>query len=315
MAVELLPEITPPDYAQIRLERLVAEVDEDGDRAAVADASPRRSARRRRSAKRGRSAETTSSSSTFSAPRTNGRSTTSTVRACGSRVGEEGPLPGFGEQLARACRRAPAPAVTVTLPDGHRAPGSGGNGEDVRDRDQGAAHAQAGDDRRRIGQEGRLGGSRGAAELAAPAARDGVEVVHPAAAEAGAARPAGGALRLRCPEGTAGTRIRGAGPAAGGGGVGLRRGDRRRAAPPPTREHVHDEHCGHEHDNAHDDDHEHAHASRACAMPAPRRDARRGEAAGISRAGGAARASGAGPRRNRPRQQPAGHPGGDSARR
>src|SRR5512143_7393 len=28
MAVEVLPDVTPPDYAQIRLERLVAEVDE-----------------------------------------------------------------------------------------------------------------------------------------------------------------------------------------------------------------------------------------------------------------------------------------------
>jgi trigger factor len=114
MAVELLPEITPPDYAAIRLERLVAEVDEDevdrrlqrfaeavGEETPVSEARP---------------VQTgdvvvvdilgPEDKWPFDAEHCQG------VRIT---VGEEGPLPGFGEHLL-GLSAGDRSSVTITLP-------------------------------------------------------------------------------------------------------------------------------------------------------------------------------------------------------
>ena len=115
MAVEVLPEITPPDYAQIRLERLVAEVD---------DAEIERRLRR--------FAEAVGEETPLHEARPVGENDIVVIdildpqdkwpfdnehcEGVRIRVGRDGPLPGFGEQLLGLSTGARA-AITVTLPD------------------------------------------------------------------------------------------------------------------------------------------------------------------------------------------------------
>jgi trigger factor len=115
MAIEVLPEVTPPDYTQIRLERLMAEVD---------DAEIERRLRRFAEAV----GEETPLGEAHSAceddivvmdilgPEDKWPFDNEHCQGVRVRVGRDGPLPGFGSQLLGLSAGARA-AITVTLPD------------------------------------------------------------------------------------------------------------------------------------------------------------------------------------------------------
>jgi trigger factor len=115
MAVEVLPEITPPDYAQIRLERLVAEVDDaEIERRlrrfaeAVGEETPLREARP--------VGENDIVVIDILDPQDKWPFDNEHCEGIRIRVGRDGPLPGFSEQLLGLSPGARA-AITVTLPD------------------------------------------------------------------------------------------------------------------------------------------------------------------------------------------------------
>lgn len=116
MAVELLPEITPPDYAAIRLERLVAEVDEDevdrrlrrfaeavGEETPVSEARP---------VQTGDIVVVD-----ILGPEDKWPFDTEHCQGVRITVGEEGPLPGFGDHLL-GLSAGDRSSVTMTLPMG-----------------------------------------------------------------------------------------------------------------------------------------------------------------------------------------------------
>ena len=116
MAVELLPEITPPDYAAIRLERLVAEVDEDevdrrlrrfaeavGEETPVSEARP---------VQTGDIVVVD-----ILGPEDKWPFDTEHCQGVRITVGEEGPLPGFGDHLL-GLSAGDRSSVTITLPMG-----------------------------------------------------------------------------------------------------------------------------------------------------------------------------------------------------
>jgi trigger factor len=114
MAVEVLPQITPPDYAQIRVERLVAEVDDTeierrlrrfaeavGEEMPLGEARPVR--------------EDDIVVMDILGPQDKWPFDNEHCRGVRVRVGRDGPLPGFGERLLGLSADARA-AITITLP-------------------------------------------------------------------------------------------------------------------------------------------------------------------------------------------------------
>ena len=142
MAIEVLPEVTPPDYAEIRLERLVAEVD---------DAEIERRLRR--------FAEAVGEETPIGEARPVAEDDIVVIdilgpedkwpfdneRSLGVRVraGRDGTLLGSANGCW-VCHPAPAPPSPSPCPTTSSAGIPGGNGEDFRNRRQGVAQAPAG---------------------------------------------------------------------------------------------------------------------------------------------------------------------------